>query len=451
MGICTSRPSDEQYEEVIFTAKIFKKQQTETAELRTLIKESPDFFPFCRDLALSLEAEALLWMHPRNPNPDFDKARDMLEEALLYINRCIEIPKEQWRLYTLDWLEYHIRGDIYMALGRYEEALKDFEYAMKMAKIEGDTSECSVNLQKAMQKSSTEALEKIKWLAGADLEAVGGAEEVMEEAQKLNDERCELISKSIQIIKAGDNKHTASLAELNRAIEVKGEEIYACQAKIQTVRTMTLEPLYGSFKEYDARSNDEAFTKYRNGFVATWTEVYSISLSVKGGAVLLDTSNIAVDAVAGLCSLFPWGGNVIGSGIKVVYKEIETAQMKQKANTFLKVARDSSTLDKISNHLALKLAISNKDEILHPKKQEIEGWFKGFIAKVKEVAHDASVKVYGERFEYVEEQLGNKHAQSIIAYLSSGKFAFYPEKTLISRLEETFAIGQAHGFEEIPE
>lgn len=453
MGICASKPIDDHtdgQELVKFTAKSFIKQRDTTEAYRKLVEKKPNSFLYCVNLSYNLYDEALMWRHSKNPNRDLKKAESLIEESFTYINRCITTPKEQWRAYNLDWLEYLHRGDVYMALGKYKEALADFGTGMQMAKEDDDTSAVTKRLKKHMQKSSIVAIEKIKWLAEADLEAIGGAEEVMDEAKKLDDERCQLITKSVKIISSenSDSSSDSEFAAIQENIQTKGEEIYKCQARVASVRAATIETLSISFNRYDDESGKESFTKYREGFVATWTEAYNISLSVKGGVVSLDTSNIAVDVAAGLCSLFPWGGNVIGSGIKVVYEQIKTAEMKQKANIFLKIARDSTTLDKISNYLALKLAISNKEDISDPKTEEIKGWFRKFIAKVKEVAHDVSVRSYGERFEHVEEQLGQKHAQSMIAYISSGKFEFYPQKTLIARLEETFALGKSHGFEE---
>jgi len=418
------------------------------------------------------------------------------DEALVMYNKAIEILPHYW--YYLE------RGKIHLILGDSPSALEDFTKALEKLEISSKkTYDAAVKEGwDALSKREVQVGIKFKlWfeslikLCEAPLEAIGGAEEELELATKLQEDRKNLIKRKIDEafdesdIKMREQAQSFSADELfkrawgktteeqeaatshsdivatskvdtkaeatahttapflDQEIEAKTLEIYHVQTRINTIRKAKIDKLKGSINDIEG---NEALYRFYQGFVEPWTTTYTVSHVIKSGLLVLNTSNIAVDVVVNLATLLPFGAGIIGQAVQVGWDAHKGKQLEVKAKTFVKISPNHKGVENLVEYLALRITLHYQDEILSPQlEQKTTGWFAKFIDKAKKLHEGITESLYGEKFPSAEEKLGYKYANELISKVAAGEFELMAGRsTLVDRLEAAL-IGQDPDFNEV--
>lgn len=400
------------------------------------------------------------------------KAHNDASNALFHLKRyedSLAMRNKAIFLAPQEWVYYYGRGNTYIELNNQESALVDFNEGYRLfQEYQGNISYKDKWLVHNAEGVVSSLIENLQKLSEAPLEAIGGAEEEMGVATKLQDERKELADKCTKVLdpnyKQTINQIQSTNSELfanpqvaeemlidpvklNADMQAKTPEIYHTQVRIDHAKKTKIDTLKLTIN--DIEGNDALYRFYQ-GFAEPWTTTYIASHAVKSGLLVVNTSNMAVNAAVSLATLLPFGAGIVGTALQVVWDAHKTKELEVKAQKFIKITPHQSTLDDIVKYLGLRITIHYKDEILSPKiEQKTKNWFSKFIDGAKKLHQGITESLYGDMLPSSEEKLGYKCANELISRIAAGEFELTKGRdTLIDRLEAAL-IGQDPDFDDV--
>ena len=351
----------------------------------------------------------------RRKQGDYDKALEYYDKGLkMYQDSVSKMVADQVAL-------LNSRGLLYIELGKYSEAIADFDGALKAG---GANPLYLCNKAHALhsQGKQDQALELFKQVK--ELTASGKAFE------GLSSQNLEAINHSL-----GD--FIDQLDSLNKIV-LKKPDIFTAKRESKFIGAF-IKQLAEAGKEENSKEPagikdikqkvaelqnqaDKAY-EYYDGFLFTMSESYANSVIVHKGTFSIDTGSTKVEIAKQLLTLIPFAGSSIATGVEQASNFIKTAQVKASANNVCKFSSTGGDFDDLVQEAALQFAIENKKALMELKPEEaiLPKWIGRFNTLLKKYSL-SELDLFGDRNETPMQKLGAEQATLLIEkHIATGK------------------------------
>jgi tetratricopeptide (TPR) repeat protein len=313
------------------------------------------------------------------------------------------------------------RGLLYIELGKYTQAIADFDGALKAG---GNNPLYLCNKAHALhsQGQQVQALEIFRQVK--ELMASGKTFE------GLSSQNLETINKSL-------GEFIDQLDSLNK-IALKKPDMFTAKRESKFIATF-IKQLAEAGKEENSKElagikdtkqkvaklqnqADKAY-EYYDGFLFTMSESYANSVIVHKGTFSIDTGSTKAEIAKQLLSLIPFAGSSIASAVEQANSFIKTAPIKASANNVCKFSTTGGDFDDLVQEVALQFAIEHTKALmeLRPEEAILPNWI-GRFNKLLKKYNLSELDLFGDRNETPMQKLGAQQATLLIEkYIATGK------------------------------
>ena len=347
---------------------------------------------------------------------------------------AIALFMEAIKLNPKDPLSYSALGSTLYYNGKETEAIKflnkAFEVYQDPANHDGLCADNHAYLEAVFSHERAELLAKFTELSAAnakiiefDVSAASSSEK--DAVQKLNREGTRLKEQNKAALDKLPQMLDADTGSIQAIVMQLLQQNIAYQARLDAIEAPT--------KYVLSLKATPKLHHYYDGLVYTITAAYTSSQVTEAGNHAVDTSNIGVSIIAGVASLAPIGGNIIGKAINTGYGVIKTAAVKREAAQVSKIASTPGECEKLVLHLSMKLTIdpSKSDEINHIAERPMQDL--GLFAKFMHWGEGFCNKINGEHFVSPEAKLGRNDALKVLDAIVEGRIDLEARDSLVEQ------------------
>ena len=227
------------------------------------------------------------------------------------------------------------------------------------------------------------------------------------------------------------NQKAIAAEEAKKAVESKYVTQSFDQKQTLTISVADMQamiqyclPLMAEKKAIEQINAQKSTSYYHHGLVSTLTTAYTSSQITVSGDHAIDTSNIAVKAVATVAKVAPFGGAILAGAITGGYAAYKTSVVSKKACHIYNIASTPGECEELARHLSMKLTLHPKKlyEINHVHEyKESSGIFSGLVSTLEGFVGGISTKIHGKIFDHKESELGRDDALKILVAIEEGK------------------------------